>query len=246
MHKKILILNFILLFVFFLLFNKKTVFQEEKIKSSPSWVVDLNVRNEKINKIYADIVIKYNNLSNHGFICYEKDKNFRMITSFILHKNLDIGSNNKLIWFWSSSMKPKALYFCFHEDLKKARLKKIFHPNIIKKILGVDKIEYQNIKINEYNIEITENLENNLIKKTIINQNGIKESLIYDYGVEILKIKVIEFQYLEDCILPKKIELYWIEENIKCEWTLENIQLNNNYKSFEIPDYSPKINLSNY
>lgn len=247
MQKKILILNFILLcFLLYFLFNKKPITNEIKIKSDPVWVENFNSRNKKINKIYANIVVKCNNLSNYGTICYEKKQNFRMILNFAFFKNLDIGSNQNFIWFWSKNIKPKALYFCSYEDLHKTRLKKIFHPNIIKKILGIETLQNYQIKINEFDIEVIENLENELTKKTILNQNGIKEIFIYEKGIEILRVKNIEFEKIQEFIIPKTIQVYWIQENVKSEWRLENIQLNNNYQDFTMPDYRPKINISNY
>ena len=240
MHNKILI--FVIFILFFLIStkcNKQKIIDQ---KPSNDWVVSLNNQTKKIKKIYAEMVLRSSIFSKKGFICYEKQQNFR----FSLPNKIEIGSNEKFIWFWSNDLIPDALYFCDNKKIKQSRLKKIFYPDNIRQMLGISEINDKNLKVLGDSIEITE-LDDNIEKVTIIKQNGISEYLLYENKILILQIKIKTLQKINDLILPKTIEINWILEKVQFELELKEVKVNNfEYKDWEIPNYKSKIDLSNY
>lgn len=195
----------------------------------------INNKNKKINSIYSKIRIKQGLFFINGFIAYEKSNNFRMIANSFLGKEIDVGSNDEYFWFWSNSLRPKALYYCKHKELYNSRLRDIFYPEILRSFLGIDEIKEQKINIQKETLE----------KITIFDKEKITGHRLFRNQILVVSADVVEFQKIEDVVLPKKININFLEENIQLEWILDEIQINKfDYKDWKMPDYKEKINIS--
>ena len=240
MHNKILI---IIIIILSLLIIKKHI-EKQNIKEKPSenWVVSVNNQNKNIKKIYADLSLRSFIFDKKGYACYEKQENFRMSVP----GKLEVGSDQKVIWFWSDSMVPKSLYFCDKEKIKQSRLKKIFYPNNLLCLFCVQELPLEKALLSSDSIEIRE-VEEGIEKVTLINNNGISEYLFYENNILILDIKVINYQKVENFNVPKEIYIKWILEEISLNVTLKNVKINNfRFEDWNMPNYKSKVDLSTY
>ena len=159
---------------------------------------------------------------------------------------LEVGSDQKVIWFWSDSMVPKSLYFCDKEKIKQSRLKKIFYPNNLWCLFCVQELPLEKALLSSDSIEIRE-VEEGIEKVTLINNNGISEYLFYENNILILDIKVINYQKVENFNVPKEIYIKWILEEISLNVTLKNVKINNfRFEDWNMPNYKSKVDLSTY
>jgi hypothetical protein len=117
----------------------------EQQRKIPDLVLKVNERNATIKSFSSDDVkiklwekgMRYR-LS--GFIHYEKPRNFRMKIDSILGPEVDLGSNQKIFWFWSKRMKPPALHYADHDKFTSTRLKTPFNPRAMMDSLGFNQI----------------------------------------------------------------------------------------------------------
>lgn len=237
--KKILII-FILLILSCILIKNKQNNSKIEHKLNEEIIQKINEQNNKIKEVYAEITLGSLFFQKKGSVCYEKENNFKLS----IKNKLEIGSNNQFIWFWADHLRPKSLYYCETQKIKQSRLKKIFYPSNIKKILGVCEIKSNGVVLSGNTVkEIDEEIET----LTIIENELIKQYLFYENSNLILDINIISYQKIENFILPKKIKINWVLENIKFEITIEKIKINEFiYKDYDMPNYLHKIDISNY
>ncbi len=247
----ILLLVVVFIVVYNIKINKKIYFNaqnQEKVQSNE--IIDkINNRTKDIKRIKSDIYIKLNTvLGAKGFIAYEKTNNFRMVCNSVFGKEIEIGSNDDYFWFWSRTIKPKALYYGDLDKIEKTRLRKIFYPVLIRSFLGIDEIKNCEVTKDQNKFYIIEKIDlgdEKLIQIKIIEEGKIIAQKITNLNHElILEINILEFQEND---LPKKIKLHWLEENIQQDWTLENTKINDiNYNDWKMPNSKNKIDLINY
>ncbi len=253
MNKFLLIILLLMCFFYFLLSKKQEKYLNlnngEKILSNE--IVDkINEKTTKINSINSKLSIKQGVFSIKGFIAYEKTNNFKMICDSYFGKELEIGSNNDFLWFYTRKMKPKALYYCRLEEVEKTRLKAMFYPELLREFLGIHEIKkyIKIIKKDEYyyvenNINVG---KENFNKITIIKDNKIiGYRLCKNYKI-ILEVNIVEFQLKNTIEIPKIIKINYLEESINQEWTLEKTEINSNFSEWDMPQYKQKINLVDY
>jgi hypothetical protein len=205
--------------------------------------ISLNEKNKKINQIQADLCIEQDFIKLQGYILYEKPNNFKMIANSIFGKEIEIGSNDNYFWFWARYLKPKALYYCDVDSVEKTRLRKIFHPEILKSFLCVDQIEYDEVRKEKEFLYFIKNIKTNneQIKKiTVVKDNKICKIALYSKEVLLLNADITN---ADNKIL---ISIYWAEEKIFQKWTLTNIKINKKYNNWSMPNYSPKIDILYY
>lgn len=217
---------------------------------------DFNSKNAKINSIYSNVAISSQGITLNSTIFYEKKIKFRMIGKSVFGTELDIGSNDQYFWFWSRRMKPSALFYAKHEDLKNTRLRTPFNPNWMMEILGISDIGQNcscfNYKENLVFSEVATDNFGNIINKLKLVDKNKKTCLahfLYDKNMNpIISAEIKEFYVVEDCFLPKKIEIFWYEENIKSIWYLSEPKINSRISSdnWIVPNLSPKIDLNGY
>lgn len=120
----------------------------------PAVVKEINERNSNIKAISCDDLEMKIWLNGHryrltGSLHYEKPRNFRMEISSILGKEVDVGSNQQVFWYWSRRDKDPGLHWAKHEDLEKTRLKTPFNPAFLRATLGVEILPSENVKVIE-------------------------------------------------------------------------------------------------
>lgn len=216
-------------------------------------IQSINKRNESINSIIvSEMPIK---LKNSGFtfkltgdLAFEKEKNFRLkITHRLTGKEMDLGSNQNIFWFWSKRIDPPALYFSKHENLSKTNLKSALNPTLMIESLNLNKIKIENInntKINEKYLIIYEerisptNESLDLATYIEITNNRINyKTLCYKDGR-----KIVTTNYKENKILYE-----YHEENTIMEWDLTNMKINSTIPSsyWDMPNMTKTIDIGN-
>ncbi len=186
------------------------------------------------------------NLSAHGYIRYEKDKKFRMIIKGLLGKELDLGSNESIFWFWAKRSDEKGLFFARHEDYLKTRLKTPFNPIWIMHSLGVDEIDEKNgFFIENGIIQNSKDALGREISTTYsIDENGRMGKIQTSTLDGKLLISVLYNEYQGE--FPKEIMYHWHEENRTMKIIFKNPREIgvSNLKLWEMPDLRPQIDMS--
>lgn len=267
MNKKALTLFCFILFLLFLTNFKKNDYINHEIKikdiktenkAEVNPIINkLNVQNNKIDSIYySNNSMLVDGIGLKSSIFYEKDLNFRMISTSFLGKETDVGSNKNQFWFWSKRMKPPVLFYSDHENLHKTRLKTPFNPNWMIQILGISKIDdFDNCFYYKNYLAVTVEDKNNYNEKITklqlidINKNCFFGHYIYNSKDELVISAEVESYYCVNGIyLPKKIQINWQEENVKIRWDLSSPIINEKIKAelWKMPNYSKKIDLNGY
>lgn len=261
MLRNILIITILLLGIIFCfgLNNRQNVLvpsEDETISPPvvfmiPDRIKKFNSINSKIKGLTCDsmqvnILDGETNISAHGYIRYEKDKKFRMIIKTLLGKELDLGSNESIFWFWGKRSDEKGLFFAKHEDYFKTRLKTPFNPIWIMHSLGVDEIDEKNGIFIENGIiqESKDALGREISTTYLIDENNrVKQIQTSDLEGKLL-ISVFYTEYQGE--FPKEIMYHWHEENRAMKITFKNPREigASNLKLWEIPDLHPQIDMS--
>lgn len=248
MNKFFLIISFLLLIFIFLILKNNNNITNYEISNESGVLEKINEKLSKIKKIHANLRATQNFIKINGFVTYEKYNNFKLL----LKNNLEIGSNNDFFWFWSKQYDYKTLFFCKNSDVEKSRLKKIFYPKVLINFLFINEIQnYKEIRKKDETFYIVQ--ETNLQQENYLNIIKIKEEKIlqqelYDQNLNlILRVQVLDFEKIQDFILPKKIQIYWKQEEINQYWELSNIVINDDENTdWQMPDYKNKLDISNY
>ena len=156
---------------------------------------------------------------------YEKPKNLRMLVRSLVGLELEIGSNNDALWFWSRRMDPPALYYSTYANLAKTGLKTPFHPVFLKSVFGLDDISTENAIVcrrgdNWQVTQQTQNVEGEpVVMVTIIDPKTqtIIGHYIYQNNIIVCSAETYE---------QSKIILRWYEEDITMIWEIYNQQTN--------------------
>lgn len=230
---------------------------KNKPKSIPPTIQAVNQRNSQIqNFACEDLEIKIwqdgNKIKLNGKMYFEKPNNFRLEISSIFGKELDIGSNDKVFWYWSKRDREQGLHWATYENFQKTRLKAPFSPMFMRSSLGLEVIESEKairIAENEKDIMLVfsgASGSGNLINKSVfVNKftNNIDAFLLT--SVDGKSIAACEIQeYVNG--LPSRLLYTWYDENkllgIKFNKAKTNIAIK--ASTWALPNYTPKINMA--
>lgn len=215
-------------------------------------IVDLiNQKNKKITSAYTnDMPIRVSNsgiaFKLNGELAFYKEKKFRLkISHKITGKEMDLGSNNNIFWFWSRRINPPALYFSKHENLSNTNLKSALNPILMIESLNLSEIKIDGIKSckkTENEIVIWENRQSpsgEILKlRTFINAE--KYEILEKNLLDQLDNKIVTTIYKQN-----KIYFQYHEENAWMEWDVKNLQLNKNIPEtyWEMPNMTQNIDI---
>lgn len=212
---------------------------------------EINLRNNKINTILIkSMPIKLKNGSMtfrlNGNLAFQKEKLFRLIISHkITGREMDLGSNDSVFWFYSKRTSPAALYYSTHENLNKTNLKTPLNPFWMIESLNLNEINFQNI---------TSIKENESSYQTFEKRKSVNEEIVYlTTVVDKLEKKIISrniFRENKSMLTSTKyigniMIISWPEEDIIMEWDISDKQTNVKLESnlWNLPDYKKKINI---
>jgi hypothetical protein len=215
----------------------------------------INERNAKIKTFSSsDIVVKvWQNgmrFKLSGNMYYEKDLNFRMKFRSIFGKEVDLGANEELFWYWSRRDERKGLHYATYEDYNRTRLKTPFNPIFIRESLGLGQIKTKDAYVTETekNIVIISQFKNS-IGKTVLRYTFIEKanqkfigSLITDKEGNPIAIAEI-LEYNGD--VPKSVLYTWYAENKILYLDFVDPQFNTQIdeSNWQMPNIKPQINM---
>lgn len=223
--------------------------------SLPPVVKEINDRNAAIGSFSCDDLEIKVWQSGHryrltGVMYYEKPKNFRLQIDSIMGRELDLGSNQDMFWYWSRRDKNPGLHYAKHEDFIKTKLKTPFNPIFMKATLGLEVFEPKNAKFTESDKDVM---------ITYAGFGGTGRPVLYSAFVNKDKKRIDGYlvtdekgKVLVSCEIqehsgynPKSILYTWYEEDkvmlMKFGKTVTNPKLKASY--WGMPDYKPQINM---
>jgi len=218
----------------------------------------INARNARLTtfscKIQMQLRRNFFKTDLDAVLYHEKEKKFRMISWSRFRKEVDIGSNNMLFWFWSGRMKPPTLYYASHDSTLRTKLRTPFNPLWIMESLSIGQIGTKNARIadQEKYWVIIQNRFNfsgdRVIKITLIDKS--RQAIAGHYlfnskGVLIVSMETSEFQTINGHILPKMMHTIWYEENISINWNVISASANQSIgpEIWMMPSYAHSENL---
>jgi len=199
-----------------------------------------------------DIKIGIGRINVRGQLYYEGNK-LRLVIKSFLAKEMDIGSNESMFWFWSKRMRPQALYYSTHEDVYRTNLRPIFNRDwlldcfIFSRIQDYDgKITFfkkDNILVKKQLKKVSEHEHVYLITLIDIDKLVIVEKYICDLDEQVMAC--IEYKDFDSNHIPRSIKVYWQEEDISMDWEIIDMKINTpiNEDVWLVPNYTPKVRM---
>ena len=234
-------------------FNNQEIPQTTQKNHKFDSVEKLNEQNDKIKNLIVKampVKVSSGNMTFrlYGDLAHEKDKFFRLILSNKLTgRELDIGSNKEIFWFWSKRVNPPALYFAKHEDLWKTNLKAPLNPSWMIESLDVGSINQNKITSYKEEDDILYLYEKrqtadgtDCLFLTVINkkENKVCARKLLDNSMR----TIISTIYKDDIIFME-----WKDENASMEWNVKGRRTNVSLPDslWKLPDYKNKIDMGN-
>jgi hypothetical protein len=235
---------------------KTTPLPASQDRPVPAVVHEINAKNAKVNTfVCEDLEIKlWEGGRRHrvrGEVYYEKPKNFRLILSSILGKEIDLGSNATHFWYWSKRDKEPGLHFARHEDFPKTRLKTPFNPMLMRAALGAEILDTKNCKI-------VENQQDIMLVYSRVSGSGrpVQFSVFVSKAKKQIDGFLLSDEFgkrLATCEIrerkgdvPVEVMFTWHEENRVMLMRFNGPKVNGpvNARHWTMPAYSPKIDMA--
>lgn len=186
-----------------------------------------------------------------GTIAYQKSPNFRMEIESRFGKELDLGSNDKVFWYWSRRDKQPGLYYAAYEDYQKTRLKTPFNPIFMRQSLGLEEIQVNNTKIveSDKDMVVTEQRFNSIGQPVLfaifIDKENKRVSGVMITDMNNKPLASAEIQAYQDG-LPSQILYMWYEEDKALQLILKSPRCNSQIppERWALPSYTPTVNMA--
>lgn len=215
-------------------------------------IVDkINKKNEKTRTLIVKsmpVKIKSGTMSFrlNADLFHEKDKFFRLIVSSKLTgKEMDLGSNKDLFWFWSKRINPPSLYFAKHEDLWKTNLKTPLNPKLMIESLNIGIIDQKKITAHKEDDSYLYLYE----KGTVANGDDCIIVTIIDKIIEKVyarKLLDVNSNLIVNTIYNgNNVFIEWKDENASMQWDMTNKEINGQIPDviWKLPDYKTKVDM---
>ena len=213
--------------------DQKLIFCVKKINENTKKIFSLNYKNIKIR------LVKGFYFKTKGELYFERNKKLRMIISNLTGKQMDIGSNEDIFWFWSKYMEPPIYYFSKHQNLIKINLKAPLCPEWIIESMGLKEIDIKNSSfIKTKNYQGIKTLKTGISEEnfnifTLIDTDKNVVVLRYLCDLEdniIVSVEYKNYIYVKEIQIPTHFIINWHQENIFMEWEVFNAELNESIK----------------
>jgi hypothetical protein len=184
-----------------------------------------------------------------GSVQYEKPNHFRMRIRSVFGEELDMGSNDQVFWYWSRKDPRPGLYFAYHEDYLKTRLKTPFDPVFLRESLGLDEIKPQQVLQDGKDILVVCPPKMNSSGKIVTRWISLNGTTNYVEHIVVLdsdskKLAACSLEYTG--LTLKRICYDWFEESrsMVVEFKSPKYNLNLDGQFWQLPNYQPRINMA--
>jgi hypothetical protein len=215
----------------------------------------INNKNNQIQNMTSDVDIQISGIlfKLRANLAYEKDKKFRLLIKSIVGTESDIGSNNKLFWFWSKRMDKPYIYYAKHEDLFRVGLRNPFQPLWIMDSFGMSTLltkgSYK--KLGNYLVidEICLSTEGGKVARRTLIDPKLK-LIVGQYLINgnqlIASSEILDYQKVDNKIIAKTIKMIWYEENIVIIWRFKNTKINVHIDNnmWTLPNFTKQLDMT--
>lgn len=216
---------------------------------------EINARNEMIRTFVSndlEVAVWQNGMRHRlkGQLYYGKPNQFRLVLTSVFGKELDLGSNEEVFWYWSRRDPRPGLYYAKHNDYCKTRLKTPFNPLYLRSTLGFEPLATNESKCLENEAEFVlcrpqlDATNREVLFCVSVNKelNQVKGFLITDRDQNPLAACEIT----APSGIPEKILYTWFEEERTMQITLGESRLNAPLPAnlWQLPSYKPTINMA--
>ena len=211
--------------------------------SKLSFVDEYNTKINLIKTFSSNIQTEQAGIGYSAKLAYDKnDLKFRFLADSRFGREMDIGTNSNLFWFWSKRF-SSALYYDSKDKIKDCNLKPQFNPNFLIKILGLEPIK-NNIVTDQGMLSYEE--IDRMVYICIIKNNLPARHYLYNNNKVIAYAEVIEYQQVENFIVPKKMKLIIPDENVSIDWTFADTEINKDMKDqdWSLPKNKQKVEIT--
>ena len=229
---------------------------EETEQPLPELVLEINQRNKAIRSFSCDYVViktweKGMRFRLNGELYYEKDLTFRMILDSVFGKELDLGSNEEVFWYWSRRDKHPGLYWANHEDFNQTRLKTPFNPMFMRDTLGLNEIPQKGAKIIDKEdsllivYERTNSMGEPILYSVVVGKKTKQIDGFLVTDIEGVPLALAEIKESQNG-LPLQILYTWYEEGkiLLIEFRNAKTNLHIPASNWQPPNETPKINMA--
>lgn len=222
--------------------------QGEVVAEIPAEITAINELTAQIKSIaYQDVVVTSNQnaVTIRGSVYYEKETRFRMFGTAFRTKEIDIGSNDTYFWFWSRRTTPPVLYYAEHKNQFDAGLKSAFNPAWLRETISINRIQTDGAVILREGtvIKIYQQAQGSFhepqVRMTKLDGQKVVGYYLYDAkGTLIISADIEEHYLLGQVYLPKRLKVYWAEEDVVTNWQLGEPIVNSNLPAslWEMPN----------
>lgn len=224
--------------------NPENLPDKKILTLSKNEIIDkINLRNKEIHSFSCYLTVTTGKMINlKGHLVYQKPHFLKLELHSMLGKELIIGSNNDIFWFWSKRYHSDNLYYSDYKNMMHSRLRTPFNPIWLRESLGFEEITYDSTTNKNNRLFVknkclsTENKE--VIKITEIDCNRLTTIAQYILDMDnntLATSEILDSVYENDFWIPKKIRFSWQEEDAVTDWKLYNIEINKHYSNFCLP-----------
>lgn len=181
-----------------------------------------------------------------GKLAYQQPNRFRMLGKFAGKSEVDLGSNEKEIWFWIARAEPPAVYFCNRADLGRVRLSTPFQPDWLIEALGVTPLDANEYREGpgtaEYQTYLSDQknpLGQPVTKRVVVDAKTNRVEAFELFSADrrpLARAQILEYQDdpTSGLFVPRKIQIEWPDAETRLTLTMSrrNTKLNAIDQSF--------------
>lgn len=194
------------------------------------------------------IEIRLKKLAATGSLFYEGDK-IRLLVSSFLGKEMDIGSNNEIFWFWLKRLKPQALYYANHNEDLSVELKPVFNKEWILSCFVFSKLEVDKddayYNMGDYLLVRHSLKDSPNYMITVIDSSRMLVTSKHIRSPDGLILAYISYDLFDELHVPRKICVNWYEESIEMTWYIKEVSINKRIEdaTWLLPNHLPRVKL---
>lgn len=187
-----------------------------------------------------------------GSVQFEGQK-LRLRANSLFGPEIDVGMNEKSLWYWSRRLRPRALYYCSMSEISKSGLKSALNPSWIMTSLCLDeskppKSERIVVKQGEmYLYKHEGHSESGMTIAKLFDRDSLKGVYLFAASGKMVASSEVSFkQVVSGRSIPRSLHVIWYDEGIVMDWTLGEVSLGSEMpsESWTMPSISPSIDIS--
>jgi len=173
-------------------------------------------------------------------IAFQRPRSFRLVGQKFLGPEVDLGSNDEVLWFWMKRAQPPALFFCRHDQYAATAARQIIpvEPEWLIEAFGVVTLDPTThiegpspVGAGRVEIRTTSNIPGRGSRVIIVDDSRgiILEEHVYDAQRQRLASAVLS-KHVRDpasgVTLPRHVEIQWPPAKLELSIDMPDVQIN--------------------